>query len=170
MQPNASIDDFLKYVHRRRFLMVMCGSLATTLGIVVIAIHPQNSGLDVAMGALSIFGVLAVLGGSLASMRLLKEIPEQISLPCRSMELFTYSYSAGPRNLFGFKRILATLDEVGSHERTPAIEFKAVWFTPGIGESTSSPAEVFGGRKHGQAILAFSHNGCVLGRVSRLRS
>lgn len=123
--------------------MVIYGSFVIAVGVVVIVIHHKSSTLNVYMGGVATFGILLILGGTLAGRRLLKELPTQMNLPARTMELFTYPYSAGPRNVFNVKRILATLDEVGSHERTPAIEFKAIWFTPGIGEAEQSGSGIW---------------------------
>ena len=83
------------------------------------------------------------------------------------MELFTYPYRS--IKAITNNAVLATLDELGSTERTPLVEFKARWFTPGIGEAPSSRADMFGDSKKGQVVLAVIENGGVLGRVHRIR-
>jgi hypothetical protein len=79
------------------------------------------------------------------------------------MELRTWgSRSAGS---LAVNRVLATLDDVGGRNRTPKVEFKAIWFTPGIAEAPDSEARVYGGEAVGRAVLAIGDQGAVMGRV-----
>jgi hypothetical protein len=166
---NVGIDDvtswFLSYVRGRRRMMVGGGLVATALGVILIVTH-QSTTLDVWMGGLILFGVLLLIG-SLNGRRVLREIIPTLSGPCRTMELRTWGYrSPGSRAI---NCVLATLDEVGGTNRTPKIEFKAIWFTPGIGESPSCEARVYGGEAVGRAVFAIGSQGAVMGRVKKLR-
>jgi hypothetical protein len=97
--------------------------------------------LNIWMGGVTLLGVLLAVG-SLAGRRVVREIVPVLSGPSRTMELRTRgSRSAGSPTII---RVLATLDDVGSRNRTPKIEFKAIWHTPGIAEAPGSDARVYG--------------------------
>jgi hypothetical protein len=66
--------------------------------------------------------------------------------------------------------VLATVDEIGSTERTPLAEVRCYWFTPGIAERSSSPADLWGELRVGTTILAAGDQGGVIGKVRRMRA
>ncbi len=125
MAHNASVSDFLQYVRRRRLKLVVYGLAIIALGMVVIALHPQSTDLNIWMGGLIFFGVGLSLSGSAVSYKLLREAQALVNSDGRTLELFTYLYRGGARSLRN-DRVLATLDAIGSHERVPLIEFKAI--------------------------------------------
>lgn len=157
---------FISYVRRRQSKMISGGVAAVFIGIVVIVADHKTAGLNIAMGAVILLGVVLVLS-SLSGRRLLREIDGSLAGPSRTMELHTYGYRT-MRSVYN-NRVLATLDDVGSTNRTPRIEFKAVWFTPGIAAAPAGEARVFGGDSSGQAVLAIAESGGVMGRVKRVR-
>jgi len=162
------VEDFLAYVRRRQSLMGRIGVAIIVVGIVAITAAHGVADLDIFMGAVVIVGVCLVVAAG-AGRRLLREATAALAGPSRSLELQTYPYRAGWRSI-GNDRVLATLDEPGSGARTPLVEFKATWFTPGIGEAPRGEARVFGGTRQGQAVLAVSDRGGVMGRVRRIHA
>jgi hypothetical protein len=162
VQPTA---EFLLYVRRRQAKMVGASAVAVIVGIAVIAAYHKVASLNIVMGGVIAFGVLLALG-TVSGRHLLREINNCLAGPSRTMELQTYGYRTV--KAVSNNRVLATLDDVGSTNRTPKVEFKAIWFTPGLAEAPGGAARVFGGESVGQAVLAIADNGGVLGRVKRV--
>jgi hypothetical protein len=135
-------------------------------GAVVTSLLSGLIGIRIVLGAVAFAG-LCLVAGAMNGKRLLRQATSESSQASRSMELFTYPYRS--IKAITNNAVLATLDELGSTERTPPVEFKARWFTPGIGEAPSSRADMFGDSKKGQVVLAVIENGGVLGRVHRIR-
>ena len=113
-----------------------------------------------------IFVGSVLLGGTVRSRQLLHQLESTLAGPTRAMELQTYGYRT-MRSIYN-NRVLATLDDAGSTNRTPTVEFKAIWFTPGIAEAPGGEATVYGGGAPGRAVMAITRAGGVMGRVKRV--
>jgi hypothetical protein len=162
VQPTA---EFLPYVRRRQAKMVGGSAVAVVVGIAVILAYHKVVTLNIVMGGVIVVGILLALG-TMSGRRLLREIDKSLAGPARTMELQTYGYRS--IKAVTNNRVLATLDDVGSTNRTPKVEFRAIWFTPGLAEAPGGTARVFGVEAVGEAVLAIANNGGVLGRVKRV--
>jgi hypothetical protein len=146
--------------------MLWGGGVVAVGGILATWLLSEHVNAQIVAGGIAIGGLcywVAALSGVVLLRRAIRAAAEH----GRRMELSTYLYR-GVKSMTN-DRVLSTLDDIGSKERTPLMEFKARWFTPGIAESPSSEADVYGGMEKGQAVLAVTEYGGVLGRVSRMR-
>ena len=162
---NLDMDEatawFLSYVRGRRIMMAGGGAALAAVAIIVIVIHYGSSNLNTWMAGVALGGVLVVVG-SLNGRRVLREI-----IPSCRDRAARWNCGRGVRESAGsavINRVLSTLDDVGGRNRTPKIEFKAIWYTPGIAESPSGEARVYGGEGVGQAVLAIGNQARSWGR------
>ncbi len=165
----ATVGSFLRWVQHRRALMLAGGGLAAAGAAVGIAAFHGGGFrmLDWLFGFVLACGMM-VATGSFTGARRLAEATTLAQGPSRTLELALWPYRTSGRAIVK-NAVLGTLDEMGSTERTPAVEFRAIWFTPGIGESPQSEAEVFGRLVLGSTVVVRSPAGCLVGRVTRTR-
>jgi hypothetical protein len=162
---DEQVADFIHYARFCRRLIAALSFFVTVVGFVTVAVEPHNSTLDV--GAVSVALIAAGLFCfALVNSVLLREAKKALHGSSRELELTTYPYSiTGIRD----NALLATLDEAGSRERTPMVDFKARWWSRGMMRAPTSIARAYGGFERGHAVIAVSDKGGIIGRVTRVR-
>jgi len=146
--------------------MLLGGVAATVIGVLGAVFVGEGSSL-VWLALLAFLGIMFAAGSRVGS-SVLSQAKALVAEPGVQMELSVWPYRAG-RSLHRTNRVLVTLDEPGSTERSPLGELKPLWSTPAASTATRL-ADVYGSMSEGQVVLVAALDGsCYLGRLHKLR-